>query len=249
MIPKKIHYCWFGGKPVDKLGERCIASWRKFFPDYEIIQWNESNFDINCCQYAQEAHNAGKWAFVSDYARFKILYDQGGIYFDTDVEVIKSLDDILDRGNFMGCERSPADGKNDIAVAPGLGMAMIPGMSIAKELLEDYESSTFLKENGAYDQMTIVHRTTKHLQTHGLKNSSEIQMIAELNIYPHDYFCPMDLDTGKINITQNTRAIHHYAASWVSKTDLFRGRVYKLLSRTFGKEGAEFVRRYVGRKH
>ena len=94
-IPKIIHYCWFGGKPLNKLGEKCLKSWKKFFPDYEIIEWNESNFDVNCCQYVKEAYEAKKWAFVSDYARFKILYEQGGIYFDTDVEVIRPFDAIL----------------------------------------------------------------------------------------------------------------------------------------------------------
>ena len=91
MIPKKIHYCWFGGKPLNKLGKKCLKSWKKHFPDYEIIEWNESNFDLNCCQYVKEAYEAKKWAFVSDYVRYKVLYEQGGVYFDTDVEVIKSF--------------------------------------------------------------------------------------------------------------------------------------------------------------
>lgn len=104
MITKRIHYCWFGGKPLNNLGKKCLKSWKKYLPDYEIVEWNESNFDLNCCRYVQEAAKEKKWAFVSDYARYKILYEQGGIYFDTDVEVLKSFDDILANGAFMGCE-------------------------------------------------------------------------------------------------------------------------------------------------
>ena len=109
MIPKIIHYCWFGGNPLDKLGQKCLDSWKQYFPDYEIKEWNETNFDVNCCQYIKEAYAAKKWAFVSDYARFKILYEQGGVYFDTDVEVIKPFDDILIKGNYMGCEKQGTD--------------------------------------------------------------------------------------------------------------------------------------------
>ena len=119
MIPKIIHYCWFGGKPLNKLGKKCLKSWKKFFPDYKIIEWNEGNFDINCCQYVKEAYEAKKYAFVSDYVRFKVLYEQGGLYFDTDVEVIKPFDAILINGNFMGCENAVSD---NIAVAAGLGL-------------------------------------------------------------------------------------------------------------------------------
>ena len=105
MIPKKIHYCWFGRGPLPDLAKKCIASWRKYLPEYEIKEWNEDNFDVHCIPYCSEAYDAGKYAFVSDYARFKILYEYGGLYFDTDVEVIKAMDDIISRGPFMGCVR------------------------------------------------------------------------------------------------------------------------------------------------
>ena len=104
MIPKVIHYCWFGRNPLPPLAVKCIESWKKFLPGYEIKEWNEDNFDVNIIPYIQEAYEARKYAFVSDYARFYILYHHGGIYFDTDVEVIKSIDDIIERGAFMGCE-------------------------------------------------------------------------------------------------------------------------------------------------
>lgn len=131
MIPKIIHYCWFGGNPLPKSAERCIASWRKFLPDYEIKEWNENNYDVHKIQYIQEAYEAKKYAFVSDYARFDILYQYGGIYFDTDVEVLKPLEDIIARGPFMGreagaylrniCKGYEGDG---LAVAPGLGLGV-----------------------------------------------------------------------------------------------------------------------------
>lgn len=242
MIPKKIHYCWFGGKPLNQLGEKCLASWKRFFPDYEIIEWNESNFDVNCCQYVKEAYEAKKWAFVSDYARFKILYEQGGVYFDTDVEVIKSFNDILREGNFMGCENEVS------AVNPGLGLAVAPGLGLIKEILEDYEKDSFLNPDGSLDLSTIVTRTTDILKRHGLQDVNEIQNVADVKIYPREYFCPMDLSTGKVDITPNTYSIHWYAGSWETKENKFRGKVYWLINSVFGRKTADFVRRIVGRR-
>ena len=242
MIPKKIHYCWFGGKPLNQLGEKCLASWKKYFPDYEIMEWNESNFDVNCCQYVREAYEAKKWAFVSDYARFKILYEQGGIYFDTDVEVIKSFDDILAKGNFMGCENEVS------ALNPGLGLAVAPGLGLIKEILEDYEKASFLNSDGSLNLTTIVTRTTTILKRYGLQNVNKIQTVAEINIYPKEFFCPIDLTTGKIEITPNTYSIHRYAGSWESKENLFRGRVYRFINRMFGKKVADTARKILGKR-
>ena len=126
MIPKVIHYCWFGRNPLPSLAIKCIESWRKYLPDYEIKEWNEDNFDVNIIPYTQEAYQVGKYAFVSDYARFWILYKYGGLYFDTDVEVIKPMDDIIARGPFMGCEKDVSD-TSVASVAPGLGLGVNPG--------------------------------------------------------------------------------------------------------------------------
>lgn len=241
MIPKVIHYCWFGGKPLDKLGIKCLKSWQKYFPDYEIKEWNEQNFDVTCCQYVREAYEAKKWAFVSDYARFKILYEQGGVYFDTDVEVIKSFDDILSKGNYMGCERCGT------AVAPGLGMAVNPGLSIIKEIIDDYEHSSFVMSDGTCDLTTIVERTTKILKKHGLSNTDEIQNVADVNIYPPEYFCPINMETGKLKITLNTYSIHRFAGSWEKKSNKFRGNVYRLINRFLGKRAARLLRKILGR--
>ncbi len=246
MIPKILHYCWFGGNPLDKLGCKCLESWKKYFPGYEIIEWNESNFDVNFCTYTRQAYEAGKWAFVSDYARFKILYEQGGVYFDTDVEVIKSFDDILNAGNFMGIERY--NSPNSPAVAPGLGLAFTPQNEIIKEIIDDYEKSSFLKTDGTLDLTTIVERTTRILKGHGLADLSGIQKVADINIYPPEYFCPIDMDTGKLNITDNTYSIHRFAGSWESKTNVFRGRVYRFINRCFGKKTADAAKKLLGKR-
>ena len=135
MIPKIIHYCWFGRNPLPELARKCIASWRKYLPDYEIKEWNEDNFDVNIIPYTAEAYAQKKYAFVSDYARFWILYRYGGIYFDTDVEVIRPLDDIIARGCFMGFETDPAPKQSgvDACVNPGLGLGVAPGLGLIKK--------------------------------------------------------------------------------------------------------------------
>ena len=137
MIPKVIHYCWFGRNPLPKSALKCIASWRIFFPDYEIKEWNEDNFDVNIIKYTQDAYNAKKYAFVSDYARIWILYNYGGIYFDTDVEVIAPMIDIIDKGPYMGFEIDTQNG-NQYAVAPGLGIATTIGSNIYKQIYIPY---------------------------------------------------------------------------------------------------------------
>ena len=237
MIPKMIHYCWFGGNPLTELAEKCIESWRKHFPDYQIVEWNENNFDINCCTYVRQAYEAKKWAFVSDYARFKILYESGGIYFDIDVEVIKPFDPILEKGGFMGCETAQS------TVAPGLGIASPPRLDIIKEILDDYEASEFLKPDGSCDLTTIVERTTNLFKKHGLVETSQIQKIADIYIYPMEYFCPIDIETGKLHITDNTYSIHRYDGSWITPANRRNTIIYQRLTRYFGKNTAERIKR------
>lgn len=233
MIPKVIHYCWFGGNPLPKLAEKCIASWRKFLPDYSIKRWDESNFDISACDYVREAYRAKKWAFVSDYARFKILYEQGGLYFDTDVEIIKPLDPLLRQGNFMGLER---EGGKHMGVNPGLGLSAAPGLELYKELLENYHRRHFINSDGTADLTTVVTYTTEILKKHGLTNSSGIQQVAGIYIYPTEYFCPLDTDTGTLCITKNTYTIHHFMASWCSASDKFIARV-RWFCKPYGRLG------------
>ena len=204
MIPKKLHYCWFGGNPLSELAKKCILSWEKFFPEYEIIEWNENNFDINICEYVKEAYQAKKWAFVSDYARFWILYNEGGLYFDTDVEVIKNMDDIIEQGAFMGCEsKEKCDSGITLDVNPGLGLGVNPGLSIYKEILDSYAAEHFLKQNGRINYKTVVERTTNILKKYGLKETNNIQKVAGITIYPKEYFCPLDYESGNLEITEN----------------------------------------------
>ena len=216
MIPKVIHYCWFGRGPLPPLAVKCIASWRKFLPDYEIREWNEDNFDVGAIAYTREAYAARKYAFVSDYARFKILYEHGGLYFDTDVEVIRPLDDLIARGPFMGCERDASSGSQVIKVNPGLGIGCEPQCPFYKSLLDLYATLHFVNPDGSLQLKTVVRYTTELLLERGLKNIATIQQIAGIWIYPQSYFCPISVIDGKLRIKAETRTIHHYAQSWRS---------------------------------
>ena len=242
MIPKIIHYCWFGGNPLPPLAIKCINSWKKYLPDYEIIEWNETNFNINIIPYTKEAYKAKKYAFVSDYARFWILYNYGGLYFDTDVEIIKPIDDIIDYGSFMGCENLP---DKPIAVAAGLGIGSIVKHPFYKDILSYYEGINFFNENGSYNQTTVVEYITNLLINKGLKNSSSIQMLDNIIIYPSEYFCPLDYQTSKLTITSNTRSIHHYCASWQSKTQ----KMYKYVAYIIGNKRAHKLANFLKRNH
>ncbi len=218
MIPKTIHYCWFGRNPLPESAIKCINSWRRFFPDYEIKEWNEDNFDVNSIPYTAEASQARKYAFVSDYARFWILYNYGGVYFDTDVEVINPMDDILARGAFMGMEVVWDYPK----VAPGLGMAMEKGHDLCKQAMDCYAQMPFLFEHGVAKHESIVPLTSRLLVNFGMQPNDCLQHVAGIWIYPCDFFNPLDDLTGKLNITENTRSIHWYAASWQRHSSFVR---------------------------
>lgn len=220
MIPTIIHYCWFGKQPLPELAQKCIASWRRFLPDYEIKEWNEENFDVNIIPYTKEAYSAKKYAFVSDYARFWILYNYGGIYLDTDVEILKTPPHELLSRPFMACEQLSSKWKHPYPpVAPGLAIAANKDDEIIYEILNSYKNAHFCLEGNRIDLTTIVTRTSSILLNHGLKESKNIQYCGNFTIYPWDYFCPMNGETGVITKTPNTVAIHHYASSWVSPLD------------------------------
>lgn len=233
MIPKIIHYCWFGRGPLPELAQKCIASWKKYLPDYEIKEWNEDNFDVNIIPYTAEAYQAKKYAFVSDYARFWILYKYGGIYFDTDVEVIRPIDDIVERGNFMGFETDPKpqlkEDASEASVNPGLGMGVAPGLGLIKKMLDFYEGKHFKFIPDGIGQLTIVHIATEVLNQAGLKQQPGIQLVNDVWIYPTEYFCPINLKTGRIHIEANTRTIHHYAGTWQDKHFSFKEFIKKVL--------------------
>jgi hypothetical protein len=224
MIPKIIHYCWFGGNPLPELGQKCIASWKKYFPEHEIKEWNESNYDVHKIAYMDEAYMAKKYAFVSDYARFDILYQYGGIYFDTDVEVIKPFDDILARGGFMGIE---SVGK----VAAGLGIGCNAGLGIGCQILDFYARLHFINDDGTYNLHTVVEYVTDILRKNGLKEENSMQHLDGLTIYPKEYFCPDLLFLKLVKLSENTHSIHHYAGSWLSGKSRMKNVVYKTITK------------------
>lgn len=233
MIPKIIHYCWFGRNPLPELALKCIASWKKYLPDYEIKEWNEDNFDVNIIPYTAEAYAQKKYAFVSDYARFWILYKYGGIYFDTDVEVIRPIDDIIARGNFMGFETDPNPKKGDASegsVAPGLGLGVNPGLGLMKKMLDYYDGKHFVCEANVRNQITVVHICTEVLMESGLQNVEGIQKVDDdIYIYPAEYLCPINVTTGRIHVEKNTRTIHHYAGTWVDKKISIRECIKRMI--------------------
>ena len=243
MIPKIIHYCWFGRNPLPESAIKCINSWKKFFPDYEIKEWNEDNFDVNIIPYTAEAYEAKKYAFVSDYARFWILYHFGGIYFDTDVEVIKPFDDIMARGPFMGIE---VDSPNDsIAplVAPGLGLGAEAGMPFYKEVLDYYQPLHFMTADGKTSTVTVVKHTTAVLTANGMKNENSLQEVCGIRIYPREYFNPLNDNTGVLDITDNTRSIHWYTKTWLKKSNPIRTWIVRRIHRHFGNNSLSWLRR------
>lgn len=231
MIPKVIHYCWFGGNPLPNSAQKCIASWRKYLPDYEIKEWNESNFDVNIIPYTAEAYKAKKYAFVSDYARFWILYKYGGLYFDTDVEVIKNMDDIIAKGPFMGCENEAKAGATltRLGVAPGLGLGVNPGLGLYGEILNWYNTHHFITWTGVIEK-NVVDITTEILNKNGIEILDDgVLKSSGILIYPKEYFCPKDYVTGEMNITDKTKSIHHYSATWVGNKRTFVDKVIKRL--------------------
>jgi len=231
MIPKVIHYCWFGRNPLPPLAIKCIESWKRHLPDYEIIEWNEDNFDINAIPYTKEAYSAKKYAFVSDYARFWILYKYGGLYFDTDVEVIKPFENIVSKGPFMGCENvTDKNGLLPLNVAPGLGLGAYANMDIYKVFLDYYSGIHFISMDGTLNtNTTVVEHISAVLRNKGLKNINAIQTIDNVIIYPREYFCPIDIVTNRLHITSNTYSIHHYAGSWADWSLSYR--IKKMMTR------------------
>lgn len=223
MISKTIHYCWFGRNPLPPLGLKCLESWKKYLPDYQIIEWNEDNFDVNSIPYTKEAAEKGKWAFVSDYARFYILYHYGGIYVDTDVEILKPLDTFLNHNMFTGFETIDR-------VAPGLILGAVEKSALIKELMDSYTNRRFINSDGSINDETVVSYTTNLLVNKGLKLNGEFQTIVGLAIYPTRYFSPKSLVDGKLVITEDTHSIHHYAGSWMSYKARLKRYIYLVIA-------------------
>lgn len=231
MIPKIIHYCWFGGNPLPKSAIKCINSWKKFFPDYEIKEWNESNFDVNCTRYTAEAYEAKKYAFVSDYARFYILYHEGGLYFDTDVEIIRPMDDIVEKGAFMSVEIPFRKLTQASSINPGQGIGAPKGYSVYKEMLDFYQNLSFYREDGAIQNYAMIRKISDIFSNAGMKVIDEVQFLRDIYVYPADYFNPLDEQTGILHITDNTRTIHWYMASWLPSQPMWKKKLKQFVRR------------------
>lgn len=236
MIPKIIHYCWFGRNPKPELMQKCISSWKKYCPDYEIIEWNEDNFDITQNAYAKEAYDEKKWAFVTDYARLWIIYTQGGIYLDTDVELIKPLDTLLDSEAFFGFE-------DEKSINTGLGFGAVKGNRLVECMLKDYEDIHFLKADGNYDKLPCPIRNTNAIAKYLPEqfNGRQIIYLRDATLYPPEFFCPLSADGRSMKKTKNTYSIHWYSATWLSEDEmivhqwrLFKNKCERFFGTTIG---------------
>lgn len=236
MIPKIIHYCWFGNKEKPKMILRCIDTWKQILPDYEIIEWNEGNFDVNELKYTKEAYQSKKYAFVSDVARVKALYEFGGIYLDTDVVVYKTFNSILNNKCVLGFEMG-----NYIATS---FMACEPNYSLMKEFYQIYKQISFLDENGNVKSETNVTKLTKILLDKGLKRDNNYQNVEDIVIYPQEFFSPFDYANCISGITENTICEHLFSVSWLSYKVKCIRFLKKILVKIFGVEAITFLRRF-----
>lgn len=221
MIPKKIHYCWFGGNPLPELAQKCIASWRKYLPEYEIKEWNENTFVIHSNAYVEEAYEARKYAFVTDYVRLYALYHEGGVYMDTDVEVLKPLNELLKYEAVSGFE-SPTQ------IPTGL-MASREGHPFIKELLADYDDIHFKRADGTLDMTTNVTRITEHCLRYGLRQDNTLQTVNGFTLLPKDYLCPIEQKGHRLVLTDNTLCIHHFSGSWQPQWFKLKKRISRII--------------------
>lgn len=231
MIPKKIHYCWFGRGEKPKLAKKCIFSWRKFCPDYEIIEWNEDNFDINYNAYTKMCYEQKKYAFLTDYVRLLVIEKYGGIYFDTDVEIIRTLDELLNSTAFFGFETKDF-------VCTGLGFGAETGNEIIQEMIHTYEP--FI--DGQHGTIGCPILNTEALTKFGLKKNGELQQVKNATVYPIDYFNPLNSATGELKKTRNTYSIHWYSMSWLPQRKRLVSKFTRPFHRLFGVDCFSFIK-------
>ena len=243
MIPKKIHYFWIGGNPKPESVLYCIDSWKKHCPDYEIVEWNETNYDFTKNEYMRQAYKAKKWAFVTDYARLDIIYKYGGIYLDTDVELIKPLDSVLDYTGFMGFDQTM---EKDHYVATGLGFGMEPGNLIIQEMMLDYETVKGTGEDEAIKYVPCPYLNTQVLRRHGLENEDRDQMIENIMIFASDVFCPKSYNTLRLHITERTISIHHFDGTWQDSKGRRRHRITTIINQLFGEKNGSRINKGLG---
>ena len=211
MIPRVIHYCWFGGAPKPKSVLRCIDSWKKHCPDFEIREWTEKDFDVAQNEYTRQAYEAKAWGFVPDYIRLWIIYNYGGFYLDTDVQVVKDLLPLCEHPAFAGFE-------NNMHVAFGLGFGAEKGNPVIEAHMKMYDNLYFIKEDGTYNKTPSPQYTTQLLKKLGLQeDNGEVQDLGDIRVYPKEFFCPKNFTTGVTRVTNNTYSIHQFDASWFTE--------------------------------
>ena len=227
MIPKIIHYCWFGRGEKPELAKKCIASWRRFCPDFEIREWNEDNCGDLAIPFMAEAYAAKKYAFVSDVMRLVVLEQYGGVYFDTDVEVLRDISPLLEDEGFIGFE-------NDRFVNSGQVLAAIPHHPVIGAMIAEYKTLHFLNPDGSINAVGCPHLNSDVMERFGLVRNGQEQLVAGIHVYPEDYFNPMDSTTGKLTKTEHTYSIHWYSMSWMPKRTQIRakaGRIWRRLTK------------------
>lgn len=228
MIPKIIHYCWFGGKPKPKLAEKCIASWNRWCPDYQIIEWNENNFDVETCAYTKFCYENKRYAYLSDYVRLWAVAQMGGIYFDTDVELVKSPDALLENGAFFGFEGAEF-------INTGIGFGACAGHWTVTEMLEAYNKKTRHELETALSTRKSLTGSPKMntyaMTPHGLIQDGSRQQIKDAVFLPADYLCPLDDQTGELHLTGNSVSIHWYGKSANSKIAAIRSKLLRPVKR------------------
>jgi len=223
MVPKIINYCWFGGSELPSSVKKNIESWKKYCPDYEIKRWDETNYDITKNGYVRAAFSSKKFAFLTDYVRLDVIYNYGGIYLDTDVELLKSLDDICENGSFMSFEQVGR-------VNTGIGFGSAPGNTFINENKEYYEKNSFTNTENQFVPEICVKITTELLIQHGLNyKKNAFQKVDGINIYPTEFFSPIVMGTNTMKLTRNTCGIHHYDSSWYSGSQFRKKMNYYLI--------------------
>lgn len=232
MIPKKIHYCWFGRNPKPQMAEKCIASWKKYCPDYEIIEWNEDNFDVNMNGYTCMCYGQKKYAFLSDYVRLLVVAEQGGVYFDTDVELLRPIDELLENEAFFGFETPEY-------VASGLGFGSVAHGTAIEAMLREYD---FLLD-GTQGVRGCPKLNTAALEKLGLVRDGSRQTVTGALVLPAECLNPYESSTGRLKKTKNTYSVHWYSASWMRKRTKIKTAITRPLHRIFGKDCFKWLRK------
>lgn len=235
MIPKVIHYCWFGRGELPELAKKCIASWEKYCPDYEIVRWDEDHFDVTAAPYTKFCYEQKKYAFLSDYVRLAVVKENGGVYLDTDVELVKPLDGMLEYAAFFGFE-------NKDYVATGLGFGAEAGHPAVAAMLEQYDELV-PDEAGAFELRACPALNTAALLPFGLVRDGSRQTVCGAEILPAEHMNPYDDVTGRLNRTDETLSIHWYAKSWLSRGTVLRSKLTRPFHRMFGKDCFSWVRK------